>query len=151
MKRQENFDFTFKLSNKQVMYFLKITKCHNKTAGSCVTLCAVSVTEAKHGSCSNLHCGLDKKSKQNWMRWPVPWWWLEKIKARQNEQSILQLSSGEWAIEYMLLQVKLAFQHSENIFKFELTLYNHSIPTKQLEKRHEEQHRILIVQKQARS
>lgn len=38
---------------------------------NCLKLCnsgAVSVTEAKHGSCSNLHCGLDKKSKQNWMR-----------------------------------------------------------------------------------
>lgn len=64
-----------------------------------------------------------------------------------NKELKVPYSLGEWAIEFLLLQGKLVFQHSENIFKFELTLYNHSIPTKQLDKKHKEQHRILPAQK----
>lgn len=56
-----------------------------------------------------------------------------------NKELKVSYSLGEWAIEFFLLQAKPVFQYSENIFKFEVTLYNHSIPTKQLDKKHEEQ------------
>lgn len=56
---QENFD---KKSQKNPVW-------------NCATLGAVSVTEANYRSWSNLHSGLGKKSKQNWVRWPVPWLW----------------------------------------------------------------------------